>query len=71
MGGLKTTRWLYPSQWRFDLMQLLQMGLSSPHLMRRFRHVRHPVLVLLRAFVLVSVEDLALGSTSFDEGSEE
>lgn len=29
-------------------MQLLQVGLSSPHLMRRLRHVRHPVLVLFR-----------------------
>lgn len=31
-------------------MQLLQMGLSSPHLMRRLRHVRQPVLVLFRNF---------------------
>jgi hypothetical protein len=30
-------------------MQLLQMGRSSPHLILRFRHVKQPVLVLLRS----------------------
>jgi hypothetical protein len=45
MGGLKMTRWLYPSHWRLDLMQLPQIGRSSPHLMRRLRQVKQPVLV--------------------------
>jgi hypothetical protein len=39
------TRWLYPSHWRLDLMQLPQIGRSSPHLMRRLRHVKQPVFV--------------------------
>ena len=46
MGGLKMTLWLYPSHWRLDLMQFAQVGLSSPHFMRRFLQVRHPVFVL-------------------------
>ena len=33
-------------------MQLLQVGLSSPHLMRRLRHVRQPVFVRFRSFGL-------------------
>jgi hypothetical protein len=36
-GCLKITRCVYPSQFRFDLMQLLQVGRSSPHLIRLFR----------------------------------
>jgi hypothetical protein len=35
-------------------MQLPQVGRSSPHLMRRFRHVRQPVLV--RFLILVFAE---------------
>lgn len=31
-------------------MQLLQMGLSSPHFILRLRHVKQPVLVLFRSF---------------------
>jgi hypothetical protein len=38
MGCLKITLWVYPSHSRFALMQLLQRGFSSPHLIRRFRH---------------------------------
>jgi hypothetical protein len=38
IGSLKTTFLLYPSHWRFDLVQLWHVGRSSPHLIRRFRH---------------------------------
>jgi hypothetical protein len=59
------TRWLYPSHWRLDLMQLAQVGRSSPHLMRRLRQVKHPVFVLLRILVAaVEPEPLPVGDTS-------
>jgi hypothetical protein len=35
-GSLKTTRVLYPSHCLLDLIQLLQVGLPSSHLIRRF-----------------------------------
>lgn len=43
------TLWLYPSQWRLDLIQLLQVGLPSSHLIRRFRQAKIDICQLLYA----------------------
>jgi len=45
-------------------MQLAQVGLSSPHFMRRFRQVRHPVLVLFLILELVAEPETPVGETS-------
>jgi len=44
---------------RFDLMQFLQVGFSSPHLMRRLRHVRQPVLTRRRGSFWAEAEEVA------------
>lgn len=46
-------------------MQLAQVGRSSPHLMRRLRQVKQPVLVLLRILVVaVGPDSLPVGERS-------
>jgi hypothetical protein len=71
---LNIMRWLYPSHCRFDLTQFVHIGLSSPHFILRFLHVKHPVFVLFRSFaaeicalrLLAAVEED--GSTLIDPG---
>lgn len=64
MGGLKMTLWLYPSHWRLDLMQFAQVGLSSPHFMRRFLQVRQPVFVLFLILGFGADPEFPAGGTS-------
>ena len=46
-------------------MQLAQVGRSSPHLIRRLRQVKQPVLVLLRILVVAAgPEPLPVGERS-------
>jgi hypothetical protein len=74
MVGLKMMRWLYPSHCRLDLTQFVQVGLSSPHLILRRLHVKHPVFVRFRNFALdawlLAATDEEDGSTLVDPGEE-
>jgi len=58
--GLNMMRWLYPSQFLLDLIQLAHTGRSSPHLILLLLHVKHPVFVLLRNLALLAAADAEL-----------
>ena len=54
---------------RFDLMQLLQWGFSSPHLIRRLLQVKQPVFVRFREILVGSLLSTAvLSFGGVDEG---